>query len=104
MVHKGIPYSVAATVEPDIWQWQFQIGESIRTGKTNTRLAALAARRVQMKIDAALRVSGVSSAIQSDSRAPGQRTIAGAGPVQFMRTSCRSGLDAGRVAKFTCPL
>src|SRR6266567_8305623 len=53
MVHKGIPYSVAATVEPDIWQWQFQIGESIRTGKTNTRLAALAARRVQMKIDAA---------------------------------------------------
>lgn len=69
MVHKGIPYSVAATVEPDIWQWQFQIGESIRTGKTNTRLAALAARRVQMKIDAALRVSGVSSAIRSDNRA-----------------------------------
>ncbi len=69
MVHKGIRYSVAATVEPDIWQWQFQIGESIRTGKTNTRLAALVARRVQMKIDAALRVSGVSSAIRSDNRA-----------------------------------
>jgi hypothetical protein len=69
VIHKGIRYSVAATVEPDIWQWQFQIGERIRTGKTNTRLAALAARRVQMKIDAALRVSGVSSAIQSDNRA-----------------------------------
>ena len=69
MVHKGISYSVAATVEPDIWQWQFQIGESIRTGKTNTRLAALAARRVQMKIDAALRVSDMSSAIRSDNRA-----------------------------------
>jgi hypothetical protein len=69
VIHKGIRYSVAATVEPDIWQWQFQIGENIRTGKTNTRLAALAARRVQMKIDAALRVSRVSSAIQSDNRA-----------------------------------
>jgi hypothetical protein len=63
VIHKGIPYSVAATDEPDIWHWQFQIGESIRSGKTNTRMAALAARRVQMKIDAALRVSGVPSAI-----------------------------------------
>jgi hypothetical protein len=69
VIHKGIRYSVAATAEPDIWQWQFQIGESIRTGKTNTRLAALAARRVQMKINAALRVSSVSSAIQRDNRA-----------------------------------
>ena len=69
VIHKGIRYSVAATVEPDIWQWQFQIGESIRTGKTNTRLAALAERRVKMKIDAALRISSVSSAIQRDNRA-----------------------------------
>ncbi len=38
MIHKGIEYSVAATVEPDVWQWQFQIGESIRTGRTKTRL------------------------------------------------------------------
>ena len=68
VIHKGIRYSVAATVEPDIWQWQFQIGESIRTGKTNTRLAALAERRVKMKIDAALRVSSVSSAIERDNR------------------------------------
>jgi len=42
------------------------------TGKT-IPAGCLAARRVQMKIDAALRVSGVSSAIQSDS---GRRTIA----------------------------
>jgi hypothetical protein len=69
VIHKGIRYSIAATVEPDIWQWQFQIGDNIRTGKTNTRLAALAARRVQMKIDAALRVSGVSSASQGNSHA-----------------------------------
>jgi hypothetical protein len=57
VIHKGVQYSVAPTVEPDIWQWQFQIGESVKTGKTRTKLAALAARRVQLKIDAALKTS-----------------------------------------------
>ncbi len=66
MIHKGIQYSVAATVEPDVWQWRFQIGDSVRTGKTKTRLGALAARRVQMKIDAALKASRVASANQAD--------------------------------------
>ena len=69
MIHKGIQYSVAATVEPDLWQWRFQIGESVKTGKTKTRLAALAARRVKLKIDAALRASNASYSIQSDNRA-----------------------------------
>jgi hypothetical protein len=69
VIHKGIQYSVAATVEPDLWQWQFQIGESIKTGKTKTRLAALAARRVKLKIDAALRASSASSGSQSENRA-----------------------------------
>ena len=66
VIHKGIQYSVAATVEPDVWQWRFQIGDSVRTGKTKTRLGALAARRVQMKIDAALKASRVASANQAD--------------------------------------
>jgi len=66
VVHKGIQYSVSVVAEPDVWQWQFQIGESIRTGKTRTRLAALAARRARSKIDAALRASGASSANQGD--------------------------------------
>jgi hypothetical protein len=57
VIHKGIQYCVAATVEPDVWQWQFQIGANVKTGKTKTRLSALAARRVQMKIDAALKAS-----------------------------------------------
>jgi hypothetical protein len=69
VIHKGIPYSVAATVEPDLWQWQFQIGESVKTGKTKTRLAALAARRVKLKIDAALRASSASSGSQRENRA-----------------------------------
>jgi hypothetical protein len=57
MIHKGIRYTVAATDEPDVWQWQFQIGDVVKTGKTKTRLGAMAARRVQLKIDIELRAS-----------------------------------------------
>ena len=55
MIHKGIEYSVAPTVDPDVWQWQFQLGDEICTGKTRTRLPAMAARRAQFKIDNLLR-------------------------------------------------
>lgn len=57
MIYKGIEYSVAATNEPDIWQWQFQIGNATTTGRAKTRLVHMATRRVQMRIDAALRAS-----------------------------------------------
>lgn len=57
MIYKGVEYSVVATAEPDIWEWRFQIGDKVKSGRTQTRLAALAARRVQSKIDAALRVA-----------------------------------------------
>ncbi|MGZ3292819.1 MAG: hypothetical protein ACXU9D_06030 [Xanthobacteraceae bacterium] len=65
VIYKGIQYTIAATDEPDIWRWQFQIGDAVRSGKTQTRLAELAARRVQTKIDAALRASASSSAKES---------------------------------------
>lgn len=55
MIYRDVQYSVAPTVEPDVWHWQFQIGDDVKTGKTRTRLAAMAARRVQSKIDAALK-------------------------------------------------
>jgi hypothetical protein len=51
VIYKGIQYSVAPTSESDVWRWQFQIGETV-----------MAARRVQAKIDAALRASATSSA------------------------------------------
>jgi len=56
VIHKGIEYSVAPTADAGVWQWRFRIGNRVTTGKTGTRLAGLAARRVQMKIDAALRL------------------------------------------------
>jgi hypothetical protein len=66
--YKGVQYSVAPTAEPGVWRWQFQIGESVKTGKTQTRLAALATRRVQAKIDAALKASAASATDQEGHR------------------------------------
>jgi hypothetical protein len=57
VIYKGIEYNVVATAEPDIWEWRFAFDDKIKTGKTQTRLVALAARRVQSKIDAALRAA-----------------------------------------------
>jgi hypothetical protein len=57
VIYKGVEYTVMPTAEPDIWEWRFQIGDAVRTGKTQTRLAPLAVRRVQSKIDAALRAT-----------------------------------------------
>jgi hypothetical protein len=55
VIHRGVQYTIIATAEPDIWEWRFEFDDGIKTGRTQTRLAALAARRVRCKIDAALR-------------------------------------------------
>lgn len=55
MVHKGVEYMVAPTATPGIWRWQFQIGERVKTGRTETRINLLAARRVQLRIDRELK-------------------------------------------------
>ena len=57
MIYRGVEYTVIAAAEPGIWEWRFQIGDEVKSGRTQTRLAALAARRVQSKIDAALRAA-----------------------------------------------
>jgi hypothetical protein len=57
VIYKGVEYTVVQTAEPDVWEWRFQVGDTIKTGKTQTRLQTLAARRVQSKIDAVLRAA-----------------------------------------------
>jgi hypothetical protein len=57
VIYKGVEYTVVATAEPDIWEWRFEFGDRVRRGRTQTRLVALAARRVQSKIDAELRAA-----------------------------------------------
>jgi hypothetical protein len=55
MNRKGIEYSLLQ-IEPDVWRWQFQIGEAVTTGKTKTRLKGMAARRAHERIDRALKL------------------------------------------------
>jgi hypothetical protein len=66
VIYKGVEYAVVATAEPDIWEWRYRLGDKVKTGKTHTRLEALAARRVKSKIDAALRAATRLSSDQSN--------------------------------------
>jgi len=54
MLRKGIEFTLLL-VEPGLWTWRFQIGETVTTGKTQTNLMGLAARRAEVRIDGALR-------------------------------------------------
>jgi hypothetical protein len=40
---------------PDVWKWQFRIGDTVKSGKTETRINLLAVRRVQLRIDRELK-------------------------------------------------
>ena len=55
MMHKGVEYTVAVTAMPSIWKWQFQIGEIVTSGKTQSNLMGMAAHRVQQRIDRELK-------------------------------------------------
>ena len=54
MNRRGVEFTLVQ-IEPRVWQWRFQIGETVSTGKTQTALMGLAARRVQERIDRELR-------------------------------------------------
>jgi hypothetical protein len=54
--YKGVDYTVVKTATVGVWKWQFQIGDLVRTGKTETNLEFLARRRAQMHISRALRL------------------------------------------------
>jgi hypothetical protein len=54
MNHRGVDFTLAADFEPNVWRWQFRIDDKVTTGKTETALRGIAARRAQMKIDEAL--------------------------------------------------
>jgi hypothetical protein len=55
MIYRDVEYRVALGLEPGVWQWCFQVGGIVRSGKTSTMLSGMVARRVQLKINAALR-------------------------------------------------
>jgi hypothetical protein len=55
MNHKGVDYTVAKADVDGVWRWHFQIGDQIKTGKTETKIELLAIRRTQLRIDRALK-------------------------------------------------
>jgi hypothetical protein len=55
MVHNGVEFTVKI-VKPGIWKYRFQIGRSIKSGRTKAALELLAIQRVQKRIDRALTV------------------------------------------------
>lgn len=57
MRHRGIEFTVAKTAIPGVWQWQFQIGDKVKSGKTETKIDLLAIRRVQLRIDRELKAA-----------------------------------------------
>ncbi|MCA1474514.1 hypothetical protein [Bradyrhizobium sp. NBAIM08] len=59
---QGVEFTIAKTAIPGVWQWQFRIGDRIKTGKTETRIDLLAIRRVQLRIDRELKAIGRKTA------------------------------------------
>jgi hypothetical protein len=68
VLYKGVQFLVVATAEPDIWEWRYELDNTVKTGRTQTRLPALAARRVRWKIDAALRAKKSSASPDSSAK------------------------------------
>jgi hypothetical protein len=62
MNHKGVEYTVVRS-EPGFWDWRFRIGEQVKTGRAETSLELLAVRRVQLRIDQALKTTRASQAV-----------------------------------------
>jgi len=50
MNRRGVEFSLTQ-VEPGLWKWQFQIGDTVTIGKTQSNLMGMAAHRVQQRID-----------------------------------------------------
>jgi hypothetical protein len=64
MDHKGFEYTIRQ-VEHALWKWQFQIGETVTTGSTRTRLMGMAVHRVQQRIDRELKARVRQNALAS---------------------------------------
>jgi hypothetical protein len=54
MLHRGVEFTVTMSA-PGSWSWRFRIGDTLKSGRTETRLKQLAIRRVKLRIDRELR-------------------------------------------------
>lgn len=65
MNRRGVEFTLAQA-RPGLWQWQFQIGDTVMNGKTETHLRGMATYRVQQRIDLELRNARDLAARRSD--------------------------------------
>lgn len=71
MHHRGVEYTVVMTAVPNVWKWQFRIGDQVKTGKTETRINLLAIRRVQLRINREFKnAERQSASFASENRSP----------------------------------
>jgi hypothetical protein len=50
MIRQGVEFTLVQA-EPDVWRWQFRIGETVTTGTTRTRLKGMAVHKAHRRID-----------------------------------------------------
>ena len=55
MKHKGVEYTVVPSTTPGVWNYEFRIGDRVKSGRTEAKLSLLAIRRVQLRIDRAIK-------------------------------------------------
>jgi hypothetical protein len=54
MIRRGIEFTLVEA-RPGLWTWSFRIGETVKSGRTQTNLKGMAAHRVHQRIDLELR-------------------------------------------------
>ena len=55
MNRQGVEYRLSKSETPGFCNWQFRIGDLVRSGKIEASLALLAMRRVELRIDRELK-------------------------------------------------
>jgi hypothetical protein len=88
MNRRGVEFTVTQA-EPGLWKWQFQIGKTVTTGKTQSNLMGMAARRVQQRIDRELRKARELASRANDN------TAASANRSMSTLTGLANALDTG---------
>jgi hypothetical protein len=73
MNRRGVEFTLTQA-EPGLWQWQFQINGTVKTGKTRTNLMGMAVHRVRTRID--LELSNPRNLGQSDFAGDHQNRLA----------------------------
>ena len=74
MNRKGVEFGLVQ-IEPDLWKWRFQIGDTVTVGQTRTRLMGMAARRAELRIDQELKRRAAAGPLERSKGSRGCRRV-----------------------------